>query len=95
MKTNTKSTQSEDSKQLLAQAHRHQAPKKSTFSDLEDTLKDIERSRELFEDNMKTLLRHNHKTNDFSSISTTPITNKCVELKLYDFYNENLNYLFI
>lgn len=68
MQTNLKQTQSDEYKQQLAQENRHQAPKKSKFSDLEETLKEIEKSRESFEDNMKALLR-NRESNYFHSIS--------------------------
>ena len=70
MQSNLKSTQSEEYKQQLAQTNRHQAPKKSKFSDLEETLKEIEKSKESFEDNMKALLR-NRENNFFHSISSS------------------------
>ncbi len=73
MQSNLKSTQSEELKQQLAQSNRHQAPKKSKFSDLEETLKEIEKSRESFEDNIKALVR-NRENNFFHSLSTATST---------------------
>jgi hypothetical protein len=75
IQSSLKNTQSEEYKQQLAQTNRHQVPKKSTVSDLEDTLKEIERSRESFEDNMQVLLR-NRDSNFFHSISSTSLNDK-------------------
>ena len=75
IQSSLKNTQSEEYKHQLAQTNRHQVPKKSTVSDLEDTLKEIERSRESFEDNMQALLR-NRDSNFFHSISSTSLNDK-------------------